>query len=525
MQPRWRACCNRILRDTVYGVVFEILGPEAIQQQLIDGAAGVPDLVEARFEGNLPGTGAVSASFNGEQNTHGTVSETVQLPSQDGTSNLGSVTVKLSRAKLNAAQTGLRQVSVLVTLVAAFVVSLIGRRRVNPLESAVHMLQRMGAGDLTGRLSTSTEDEVGRMGSALNRALGRVSGTISTIWDTADNLSSASDRLASVSQQMKSNADANSQQTTEVSTAVTHVTQNVQNVAIMADEMAASIQEISRNAADAARVASGAVESASTTNEVIARLAKSSSDIDSVLQVISTIAQQTNLLALNATIEAARAGEAGKGFAVVAKEVKELAEETSRATEEINQKVDAIQSDTRTAMEALGGIGTVISQIHETQTAIAGAVEEADRHHLRDGAQPCGSRAAHQRDQRHRERGRLGCPEYLHRRQLRGRCCSRALHHGPGIEEPAGTVPLLTGAITAAPLRRRFYGRGTHRALSPAITTPGPSLVWAGTALCVSSMAPSSWAVQPRASRVSHCTERVPTATTPSPTGWRERTV
>jgi methyl-accepting chemotaxis protein len=115
---------------------------------------------------------------------------------------------------------------------------------------------------------------------------------------------------------------------------------------------------------------------AETTTVTVSKLGDSSSEIGQVIKVITSIAQQTNLLALNATIEAARAGEAGKGFAVVANEVKELAKETARATEDISRKIEAIQTDTKAAVDAIASISGVIHQINDISSTIATAVEE-----------------------------------------------------------------------------------------------------------------------------------------------------
>jgi methyl-accepting chemotaxis protein len=161
-----------------------------------------------------------------------------------------------------------------------------------------------------------------------------------------------------------------------VSTAGEAVNRNLQTVATGSEEMSVSIKEIAKNATEAARVATGAVRVAETANATVGKLGESSAEIGLVIKVITSIAQQTNLLALNATIEAARAGEAGKGFAVVANEVKELAKQTAKATEDISQKIEAIQTDTKSAVDAIGMISGVIGQINDISNTIATAVEE-----------------------------------------------------------------------------------------------------------------------------------------------------
>ncbi|WP_426506351.1 methyl-accepting chemotaxis protein [Dactylosporangium sp. McL0621] len=140
--------------------------------------------------------------------------------------------------------------------------------------------------------------------------------------------------------------------------------------------MGASIRDISHSAAEAAKVAGHAVHVAESTTAQMNKLGDSSTQIATVVKVITGIAEQTNLLALNATIEAARAGDAGKGFAVVAGEVKELAQETARATEDIARRVAAIQEDTGGAVAAIGEISSVVARINDFQATIASAVEE-----------------------------------------------------------------------------------------------------------------------------------------------------
>lgn len=203
----------------------------------------------------------------------------------------------------------------------------------------------------------------------LNKAFG-------ILGQKAQTLATASEELTAVSQQMGSSASETSTQAGVVSAASEQVSSNVRSVATSAEEMSASISEIAKNAADAARIATTAVKVARETNNTVNKLGESSLEIGKVIKVITSIAQQTNLLALNATIEAARAGEAGKGFAVVANEVKELAKQTAAATEEISQKIEAIQNDTRGAVKAISEIGNIITQINDIQNTTASAVEE-----------------------------------------------------------------------------------------------------------------------------------------------------
>ena len=194
--------------------------------------------------------------------------------------------------------------------------------------------------------------------------------------NSASVLAAASQELTSVSQQMAANAEETATQANVASAAAEQVSKNVSTVATGTEEMGASIKEIAKSANDAARVATSAVKVAERTNATVAKLGESSAEIGNVIKVITSIAQQTNLLALNATIEAARAGEAGKGFAVVANEVKELAKQTAKATEDIGRKIEAIQGDTKGAVEAIAQIGKIINQINDIQNTIASAVEE-----------------------------------------------------------------------------------------------------------------------------------------------------
>jgi methyl-accepting chemotaxis protein len=244
---------------------------------------------------------------------------------------------------------------------------------VNKLKAA---LRQLAAGDLTVDAGVRSRDEIGQMAADLETARESLRSSLSAMGDNTVVLASAAEEMSAVSQQLGTSASESSTQAQLVSAAAEEVSTNVQTVAAGSEQMGASIREIAQNASDAARVASQAVVTAEETTSTVAKLGESSAEIGSVVKVITSIAEQTNLLALNATIEAARAGEAGKGFAVVANEVKELAVETARATEDIAKRVEAIQADTGGAVTAIGEITEIISRISDYQNTIAAAVEE-----------------------------------------------------------------------------------------------------------------------------------------------------
>jgi methyl-accepting chemotaxis protein len=232
-----------------------------------------------------------------------------------------------------------------------------------------------------GRLGVRAEaakhrGEYRKIVEGFNKTLDIVVDPLKVAASQASALASSAEELTAVSSQMASNAEETATQANVVSAASEEVSKNVNVVATGSEQMQASIREISKSANESAKVAKAAVGVAETTNSTIAKLGESSVEIGKVIKVITSIAQQTNLLALNATIEAARAGEAGKGFAVVANEVKELAKETAKATEEIGQKIDAIQTDTKGAVQAIGEISAIINQINDISNNIASAVEE-----------------------------------------------------------------------------------------------------------------------------------------------------
>jgi methyl-accepting chemotaxis protein len=267
--------------------------------------------------------------------------------------------------------------SLAVGIVAAGLLAVwVVRQIVRTVRSVQASVDALATGDLTVTPEVRSTDELGRMASALATAQENLRGVLSGVAANADAVAASSEELSASSAQISASAEETSAQSGVVSSAAEEVSRNVQTVAAGAEQMGASIREIASNAAEASEVAAKAVAAAETTTATVAKLGESSAEIGNVVKVITSIAEQTNLLALNATIEAARAGEAGKGFAVVANEVKELAQETAKATEDIARRVEAIQKDTGAAVGAIEEISAIVAQISDRQTTIASAVEE-----------------------------------------------------------------------------------------------------------------------------------------------------
>jgi methyl-accepting chemotaxis protein len=268
-------------------------------------------------------------------------------------------------------------VIVLGALAALLTAGWMTRRILASVAVVREALARLSAGDVSVHdVEISGGDELAEMARATAAAATGMRDVVHRLATGVSTLDGAVERLSESSAAMKVTSGLAADQADGASSAVSRVNENVQTVAAGTEEMSAAIQEIATHSHEAARVAQQAAHTATTTDEQVRQLGVSSAEIMSIVKVITAIAQQTNLLALNATIEAARAGESGKGFAVVAGEVKDLANETARATQDITKRVEAIQGETLNVVSAIAQITAVIEQINDLQTSVAGAVEQ-----------------------------------------------------------------------------------------------------------------------------------------------------
>jgi len=307
--------------------------------------------------------------------------DSVDVLSLRGGTKLGTVQVAISRHSLDDALKRQRNRTLIATVVGALlsyllVTFLVTQLALKAIFKTIDVLDRVQDGDLLARLNLGSKDEIGHMETFLNAALEKVRNTFATMGGTSERLAANATELGRVSQAMRSSALTTASQVAEAKDAAEMVNDSVHTVADSAQQMNESILIIAESAHQAADVATTAVAMARETKATVRQLGESSTEISNVIKVITSIAQQTNLLALNATIEAARAGEAGKGFAVVANEVKELAEETASATEEIAKNIDRIQSDTQSSVAAIAQISEVIDKVNDIQKSIADAVEK-----------------------------------------------------------------------------------------------------------------------------------------------------
>ena len=301
------------------------------------------------------------------------IDEAQQAADDMASASLQSISDGQSVVESLATGVGLLVVLLLVLLAVAFLRSVI--RPMRGLRGRMYDIAE-GDGDLTARVDESRRDEFGDLARAFNLFVGRIQRVMRTFSESAAALMSASKALEAITLSTGSAADDTSQQAGAVSEAAGRVADHVNSVAAGADEMGGSISEIAQSASNAALVADEARRQAAEIETRIRVLSNASSEIGTVVALISGIAEQTNLLALNATIEAARAGEAGRGFAVVAGEVKDLAAATARATTDITAQVARIQSETGHTVTGISEIVAVIQQVSDLQGTIAAAVEE-----------------------------------------------------------------------------------------------------------------------------------------------------
>ena len=291
--------------------------------------------------------------------------------------------------RLDALQLGVEALLV-VMLAAVGAWFLVRRSVIRPLAGAGAYLERLATGDMTATLTVDREDEIGAMqrnlqsmAQGLRRMVQEMVersrsllGSSQELESMADSLHSRSQELAGRSQTVATASEEMSANMRNVAAAMEQASTNVGTVAAASEEMSATIQEIAGNTEKARSVTQRAVETASSASERVHQLGEAAQEIGKVTETIAAISAQTNLLALNATIEAARAGEAGRGFAVVANEIKELANQTARATEDISQRIHGIQESAHAAVAEIGQVMRVIEEVNAFVATVAAAVEE-----------------------------------------------------------------------------------------------------------------------------------------------------
>ncbi len=245
-----------------------------------------------------------------------------------------------------------------------------------PLKHAIWAMGEVSQGRMDKALPTEGTIEIKRLMAAANGLIYSVGNMIMALQSQAATMEAGSKNLEVVGEEVNSGAQALDSKAKVVESAAVEAAQSLATVASATEELSTATAEIAQSVAETARVSNEAQEKALMAQDVINRLGEGSQQIGNIIQVINTIAEQTNLLALNATIEAARAGEAGKGFAVVANEVKELAGQTAKATEEITRMITSIQDDTASAVKAVEEITEIVAQVNDLANTIASAAEE-----------------------------------------------------------------------------------------------------------------------------------------------------
>ena len=363
-----------------------------IRQELVEAIKNRASEDElARFDDEIDEYGAGLVELMGE--LQDAVSEELNAAQED----LGTTVDKSSNDAVLA--------GIVAALVLGAILTWLGGTITRPISKLTAVMRSLADGRLDVQVEQGRRDEIGDMAQAVQvfkdnaidkvrleeeqaaatqRAEEEKRQTLNemadrferTVKEVVDGVSSSATEMQATSQQMSATAEETSRQSANVATASDQATANVQTVAATAEELSASIAEIGRQVMQSAKIAENAVNEAEATNETVKGLADAAQKIGEVVDLINDIAGQTNLLALNATIEAARAGEAGKGFAVVAQEVKNLANQTAKATEEISTQISAVQEETNDAVLAIEKIRSIIGEVNDIATTISSAVEE-----------------------------------------------------------------------------------------------------------------------------------------------------
>jgi methyl-accepting chemotaxis protein len=324
-------------------------------------------------EGDVKGAG--KAMFDGSD-AHFDEATTAVAELSDHAAEIGRTDSEHASAQYRSTVRQMLLISGLVLLLVVGAAVVISRKISRPIRAAVDALSRVADGDLTQRVSIQSNDELGRLGTALNRTVEATGASVRRVQRSCEALTAAAAELSALSDDLASSAEQTRGQAVSIGAAAEQVTSSTAQAAGGAEEASTAVSEIAVNGAQAAASAAAAVTQVHDTAELVGSLQDSSTAITEIVKVINAVAEQTNLLALNATIEAARAGELGKGFSVVAAEVKDLARQTATATGDISAKIEGIRADAGRAAEAIASISEVVEQVDRMQATVSAAVEE-----------------------------------------------------------------------------------------------------------------------------------------------------
>jgi methyl-accepting chemotaxis protein len=250
------------------------------------------------------------------------------------------------------------------------------RSIVRPINAVKQVMESVAQGDLTKRVELVGGQEIGQLAQAANQTITNLRSLVARIADSAQTLSRSAQTLSTTATKLAESSTHTGAQATQLSSATLMVSSHITSVAASSEELSASVQEVAGNVTANARIANTAAQQTKQSDSLVSQLGTTSLKIGEVVNTISAIADQTNLLALNATIEAARAGDSGRGFAVVANEVKNLAQQTANATNDIREKIKSIQHDVSSVTQALATISQTVTTLDNSQQSISAAVEE-----------------------------------------------------------------------------------------------------------------------------------------------------